>query len=792
MKRFFTLAAIAAAFATFAACEPIQGPDDPVNPTNKTVRLNAYTEKQTRTTIGNDYSVVWSKNDKILVFGITNTGYKNSGNFTLVEGAGTSSGVFEGSIEQDYAAYFAIYPHDIVSSIYEDGTWKVTLPSSNAIYAEQNFIDGANPMVAAGTESSGLQFKNVCGILELQLTGEGTVTSLALEVGADDPCIAGEFVIDSASQTLYQGSETGGLRTITAQLAEPIQLSKEQARSVYAILPPGTYSQLKVSTTDTAGNTISHTASNPITVKRSQITPVSQFTHEVEALPYVALEYLPDESNFAASRVKMTLNEYASGGHIVWMTEEDYLEESKNYSDLSIIVLNEKYKGGKISASNSYLIDTHFAYGGNIVLLAMATDAEGHGSPKYISKITFKTKDIPVDSSCSISFASEPVITPTSFAVTFVATPAQGRASFIWLTKAEYEAATQKELEFYSVTYNVSSYTNGQLDIENNLFTPNTEYVLLYRSANGISDGIYEWSSTGYSPMKTYSFKTPEMDYSNATISLSTATVRDWSAELNVSMKNAVKYKVYTNKTGGFSDGTNIESFVDQYGTEGPATDTKIFVSDLQENTSYTTYALAYGSDGKYSHLASITYTTTEVIPEPSSAFNNLLGEYTFSSQNGARGNDPRPVTISKHIDGKVMKISGLMHPDMANQVADASLYARFINGQIHISGTIADYGTFTPVWCAPYGGGSLVPGGTLVGTMKDGVIEFMDKGNLGLTGLLFYQTTDPNGAYQNGAIDYYEALKLTKVGGSNPTPANKSNSTESFTRTEEVIAGWK
>ena len=791
MKRFFTLAAIATAFATFAACEPIQGPDDPENPTNKTVRLNAYTEKQSRTTMGDDYSVVWSKNDKILVFGITNTGYKNSGIFTLVEGAGTSAGVFEGNIEQDYSAYFAIYPHNISTGVYEDGTWKVTLPSSNAIYAERNFIDGANPMVAAGTESSGLQFKNVCGILELQLTGEGTVTSLALEVGADDPCIAGEFVIDSSSQTLYKGSETGGLRTITAQLAEPIQLSKEQARSVYAILPPGTYSQLKVSTTDTAGNTISHTASNPITVKRSQITPVSQFTHEVEHLPYISLEYIPEESNFASSRVKMTLNEYASKGYIVWMTEEDYLEESKNYSDLSIIVLNEKYKGGTITASNSYLIDTHFAYGGNIILLAMAADAEGHASLKYISKITFKTKEIPVDNACSISFADTPEITASAFSVNVALTPANGYYSFAWLTKAEYDAMSPAEREYLSVSGNLRGYANGSDHLLNDLLMPDTEYVLLYRATSGVGDKIQNWTFTGYSPMKTYEFKTPEMNYSNATISLSTATVRDWSAELNVSMKNAVKYKVYTSKTGGFSDGTNIESFVDQFGTEGPATDTKIFVSDLQENTSYTTYALAYDSTGKYGHFASVTYTTTEIIPESSSAFNNLLGEYTFSSQNGARDNGPRPVTISKHIDGKIMKISGLMHPDMASQVADASLYARFINGQIHISGTIADYGSFTPVWCAPYGGGTLVPGGTLVGTMKDGVIEFMDKGNLGLTGLLFYQTTDPDGAYQNGGVDYYEALKLTKVGGSDPTPANKSNSTESFTRTEEVIAGW-
>ena len=77
-----------------------------------------------------------------------------------------------------------------------------------------------------------------------------------------------------------------------------------------------------------------------------------------------------------------------------------------------------------------------------------------------------------------------------------------------------------------------------------------------------------------------------------------------------------------------------------------------------------------------------------------------------------------------------------------------------------------------------------------LIGTWNNGVITFMDAQNNGLTGLMFYQSS--NGDFTgSGALDYYDNLVLTKQGGSTPS-VPQSNSTESFSRSEEVAAGWQ
>ena len=59
-----------------------------------------------------------------------------------------------------------------------------------------------------------------------------------------------------------------------------------------------------------------------------------------------------------------------------------------------------------------------------------------------------------------------------------------------------------------------------------------------------------------------------------------------------------------------------------------------------------------------------------------------------------------------------------------------------------------------------------------------------------GLTGLMFYQSS--NGDFTgSGSLDFYDNLVLTKQGGSTPS-VPQSNSTESFSRSEEVAAGWQ
>lgn len=794
MKKFYFLTTCLAAVAMlFASCEPTPTPDDEnPTPTSRTVRLAASTEKQSRTTMGSDYSVLWSANDQILVYGLTSTAYKKVGGFTLVEGAGSTEGIFEGKIEEDYAAYYALYPFNIVTGYFEDGSFAVTLPSTNAIYAERNFVDGANPMVAAGTEQDGLQFKNVCGILELQLKGKGTIKSLKLEVGESDPYIAGSFTINPTTRTITAGE--GASRTIIAALEKPIDLSAAP-RSIYAILPPGAYSSLTLSTTDTAGETVAHTATNSITVKRSQITPVSEFTHEVqETVQLVQLDYVESVSTFAAANVIIATNtnEGAAKAMFMLLTAEEYAKEyAERRSDWAILIEAKGYIGGIVNPG-TYNIDISKSnnIGGEFVMLALPVSEANKVLSLDAVKVTFKSKDVPVDSSLSASLVSSE-IGSTSFSANFSVSPATGALPHALFTKQEYDEQTPATLKYYSTIFGVRQYENGSVTLNFNSLLPETDYVLVYRSANGEADNLTQQTFTQYSEMKIFTFRTKTHDYSNATVSMSLSAVHDWSADVEITTQNAAKLKLYISPNKPSAD-LNMEVQVDEFGNEVSIAEKKQSFVGLIEGTTYYAYALAYDAAGKYGKVASITFTTAaEITPEPSSEYDKFLGTYTFSSTNGARDDNPRDVVISKKIDGKVFRVEGLLHPLVASQIPDASYEARFVMGKLRIvAGPAADSGGYAPVWCAPFAGGFLLNHVDLIGTWSDGVITFMDAQNNGLTGLMFYQSS--NGDFTgSGSLDFYDNLVLTKQGGSTPS-VPQSNSTESFSRSEEVAAGWQ
>lgn len=788
MKRFFTIAAIMAAFATLAGCEPTPTPDDENPPVNKTIRLNAYTEKQTRTTMGSDYSVLWSEGDRIMVMGYSETTNGVVTVFSLVEGAGTTEGKFEGKIADGFDTFYAFYPTTAGNTAHANGTFTVKLPGTNAIYAEQNFIDGANPMVAVGTERSGLQFKNVCGILELKIAGKGTISSLTLEVGELDGCISGDFTVNPVTQSITAGENAS--RTIAATLQKPIELS-DIPRSIYAILPPGVYSSVKLSTTDTDGKTVAHTANNAITVKRSHITPVSDFRHEVveETMP-VVLQHLEPQSNCIVTAIAVGVNEPYKKAAIMLFTEEEYQRHlAAGYSDATII--GAQNVSVNTLASGLYNFNTYRNIGGNWVMIALPLNENNQASLKP-TKLTFKAKDVPEDAAVTAAIGNQK-LTSTSFSADITATPATGKIMNVLLTKKEYEEATPSMLKYWSVGSGSRDCENGKISVVYDILLPETTYVLLYRSANGQSDNVLEWTYTAYSALQTYEFTTPAHDYSNATVSLSTVAVRDWSADIAISTSGASKYKLYITPNAT-DEGVNVAPIVEEFGVEYPTSHTSHTFTTLKEATTYYVFALPYDSTGKAGRLAELTFTTNaEILPEPSSEYDKFLGTYTFSSKNGARGDEPRDVVISKEVDGKVFRISGLMHPTMASQIPDASVFAHFKNGQIRILfGKVADYGQYTPVWCAPYKDGLFLMMVDLCGTYNNGRIEFMDAQNNGLTGLFFYQSSAVDGSYQGGGIDYYDDLVLTKKSGGSEPPVNKSNTTENFTRSEEVAAGWK
>lgn len=240
--------------------------------------IKATTETQSRTTLGDDDSVLWSEGDYIGVFGIMNDGSAADADiYQLVSGAGTTNGVFEGGLASTFDTYSAIYPVSIYAAISHSGQILLQLPYDNAVYTEQNFLDDVNPMYAVGTLEGGFKFKNLCGILELRVNGTGTISAVRVEA---DSAISGSFLVQNGEAVLYRVQGYDAYNYVAATISPAITLSTDTTRSIYVILPPNTYSNLKITTTDTAGGTTTLTATNPITITRSAITSVSIFTHD--------------------------------------------------------------------------------------------------------------------------------------------------------------------------------------------------------------------------------------------------------------------------------------------------------------------------------------------------------------------------------------------------------------------------------------------------------------------------------------------------------------------------------
>ena len=140
------------------SCSKDAGVDNTLPPVAEKVRITASMDV-TRTSLGENLEVLWSENDVISLYGNT----KND--FTIVEGAGTTTAVFEGYLpESSDGVIYATYGY----------WWNPT----NGYLENQNYVAGsfgtgydrdtglgAVPMIAAyNAEDNSLAFKNVAGI----------------------------------------------------------------------------------------------------------------------------------------------------------------------------------------------------------------------------------------------------------------------------------------------------------------------------------------------------------------------------------------------------------------------------------------------------------------------------------------------------------------------------------------------------------------------------------------------------------------------------------------------------
>lgn len=262
MKRNIAFAAIFAVALT--ACQGELNPVEIQNDNTASVTVfTATTEGEiTKTALSENagmYDVLWRSGDEITIVdgasavGIySTTSTTTSGTFSHKSGAAVAT--------PDYTAY---YP----ASIFNGGTPK--LPDIQ-VYTPDNIV--GTPMYATSSDTD-LSFKNLCGILRLNITttmSSQKIRSIGLFAN-EKMCGPFNITSDAAVPT----SDSDNDCWVTLDCGEGGVDISSTPTSFYISLPPGDYTRLQIRLNTTEGLSQVKVANKTITIGRSSITDIT-------------------------------------------------------------------------------------------------------------------------------------------------------------------------------------------------------------------------------------------------------------------------------------------------------------------------------------------------------------------------------------------------------------------------------------------------------------------------------------------------------------------------------------
>ena len=212
----------------------------------------------TKTVLGNGESdteshpVLWTPGDAIGI-----TAASAFGRYEYRGTEDTDYAEFEGEpIQGDL--FYAVYPYSAKTAM--SGTvLSLELPSVQQ-YAEASFAPSYSPMVAR-CESTELEFKNLCGLLKIRLTGTETISSITFR---------------------SSGQGVSGPATVSMDY-ESVPLNGTVPVPFYIVLPAGTYDDFSITVTSADG-TVMTKENSGLVINRSMVRPTS------------VVEFVPDEA----------------------------------------------------------------------------------------------------------------------------------------------------------------------------------------------------------------------------------------------------------------------------------------------------------------------------------------------------------------------------------------------------------------------------------------------------------------------------------------------------------------
>lgn len=137
--------------------------------------------------------------------------------------------------------------------------------------------------VSADTDDVDFRFKNLCGVLKLQLQGEGTIASITVKGNSD------EILAGLASVTMSHGKipaislASDGAKEVTFDCGEGVVLNADAPTSFLISLPPTDFTNgFTVTVSDSQGGTAEYSTVKQNIIGRSQILrmPVKEYTAE--------------------------------------------------------------------------------------------------------------------------------------------------------------------------------------------------------------------------------------------------------------------------------------------------------------------------------------------------------------------------------------------------------------------------------------------------------------------------------------------------------------------------------
>ena len=243
---------------------------------------------QTKTSLGGEVgdshrNLNWLPTDEIAVYRYEH----NYGKFTNLNKEASEMANFTGE-GIDRGTYYAVYPYSLVESWgwYENEP-RINIPLIQT-YAQGTFATDMNPMVARTVKTEVMEFKNLCGLLVVNLKGSErvkTVSLAAYDAAGMLARIAGSHLVDLNYEsepvlTVIQDNEqyTQG-NMITMDCGQGVQLNPSVATPFHFVLAPGSYSRISILVTTTDGKTMIKEGRNPLTVNRAQFVKTGELNY---------------------------------------------------------------------------------------------------------------------------------------------------------------------------------------------------------------------------------------------------------------------------------------------------------------------------------------------------------------------------------------------------------------------------------------------------------------------------------------------------------------------------------